>query len=474
MSTSQFLQAWQSARDAAQPWTSVEQEAVAAELSNAWELCADLAMEPNIPDLAADLLEACGVAGERRVLKLIYLIVTSRVLTRPINASIKGPSSSGKSYTLERVLDLFPSDAYYSLSGMSEKALIYDDEPLVHRYLVIYEAAGLTGDFASYLMRSLLSEGRVRYVTVEKTNEGIRPRTLIRDGPTGLLTTTTHVRLNPENETRMLSIPTTDSQDQTAQILMSIATPSGIVPDLAPWHALQTWISHANHAVTIPFAAPLATMIPPIAVRLRRDFGLLLALIKSNAILHQARRECDDKGQVIATIDDYAAAYDLAGDLLSAGIEATVPQTLRETVAAVTILIATPGATLLGRVKEGISEKNTSVTEISKQLKLDKSAASRRVRVAVDSGFLRNLEEKRGRPARITLGDPLPEDQELLPHPSRLRDRCSVAGESGGIVTTTLIPPNLMPFPRDSASVACSYAATGTDGLDLQDNEVVF
>ena len=29
--------------------------------------------------------------------------------------------------------------------------------------LVIYEAAGLTGDWASYLMRSLLSEGCIRY-----------------------------------------------------------------------------------------------------------------------------------------------------------------------------------------------------------------------------------------------------------------------------------------------------------------------
>ena len=31
------------------------------------------------------------------------------------------------------------------------------------------------------------------------------------------------------------------------------------------------------------------------------------------------------------------------------------------------------------------------------------------------------------------LGDPLPDDVEILPSPERLEERCSVAGESGGV-----------------------------------------
>ena len=45
---------------------------------------------------------------------------------------------------------------------MSEKALLYSKEPLSHRFLVIYEAAGISGDFAEYLVRTLLSEGHLR------------------------------------------------------------------------------------------------------------------------------------------------------------------------------------------------------------------------------------------------------------------------------------------------------------------------
>lgn len=55
-----------------------------------------------------------------------------------------------------------------------------------------------------------------------------------------------------------------------------------------PWHALQVWLDAADHDVTIPYAADLADRIPPVAVRLRRDFRTLLTLIRSHAITRQA------------------------------------------------------------------------------------------------------------------------------------------------------------------------------------------
>jgi hypothetical protein len=41
----------------------------------------------------------------------------------------------------------------------------------------------MASDFATYLMRSLLSEGAVRYETVESTKNGIKPRLIEREGP---------------------------------------------------------------------------------------------------------------------------------------------------------------------------------------------------------------------------------------------------------------------------------------------------
>lgn len=100
-----------------------------------------------------------------------------------------------KSVLVERVLHS-SREAFYELSAMSEHALAYSEEPLEHRMLVNYEAAGLSSDFQSCLLRSLLSEGRVRYETV--ANSGRAPGSPHRArGPTGLIVTTTAVRLRP-------------------------------------------------------------------------------------------------------------------------------------------------------------------------------------------------------------------------------------------------------------------------------------
>jgi hypothetical protein len=78
----------------------------------------------------------------------------------------------------------FSHDAFYALTAMSDRALAYSTEPLRRRHLVIFEAAGMSSDFATYLIRSLLSEGRLRYETVEKTKDGLVPRLIEREGPT--------------------------------------------------------------------------------------------------------------------------------------------------------------------------------------------------------------------------------------------------------------------------------------------------
>ena len=277
------------------------------------------------------------MAGEERIAKLLYLAVTSRLLQTGRSASsLKGPSSGGQEPPVGGRAHLLPESAYYALTAMSERTLAYSTEPIRHRFLVIYEAAGMSGEFATYLMRSLLSEGRVRYETVEKTSEGMKPRLIEREGPTGLIVTTTAVKLHPENETRLLSLTVTDTQEQTRAVMAALAEEAREhAPDLVGWHALQIWLESAEHRVSIPYAGKLAELIPPVAVRLRRDFGALLNLIRAHAILHHATRERDADGRIVATIEDYAAVRKLVADLVSEGIEATVPKTVRETVEAV-------------------------------------------------------------------------------------------------------------------------------------------
>ncbi len=404
----EFLKRWRAACDSAIAWTQAEAESGAAERADAWKLCGRLAGKTDILEELDHTLSELGLVGERRTAKLVYLAVTSRLLDRPVSIAVKGPSSGGKSFVVESTLKLFPPEAFYALSAMSDRALAYSSEPLQHRHLVIYEAAGMASEFATYLIRTLLSEGRLRYETVEKTKDGLTPRLIEREGPTGLIVTTTMLRLHPENETRMLSLTITDTQNQTAAVFRALAREGGEPEvDLSPWRALQTWLAKGPAAVTIPFADRLAQMVPPLAVRLRRDFKTVLMLIRAHALLHQATRQRDASGRIVATLDDYRAVRALVANLVAEGIDATVKPEVRETVEAASRLL-----------DEGNSEVRQ--TDLARTLKLDKSSISRRVGAALDGGFLKNLEDRKGRPARLVLGDPMSGDLEVLPSAERL------------------------------------------------------
>lgn len=407
-SPDEFLRHWQVACLGAIPWTVVEARTSAEERSEAWEKCGKLARVANILDEFAVELSRVGVVGERRAGKLIYLAVTSRLLDRPVSVAVKGPSSGGKSFVVESTLKFFPPEAFYALTAMSDRALAYSSEPLKHRHLVIYEAAGMASDFATYLIRSLLSEGRLRYETVEKTKEGLVPRLIEREGPAGLIVTTTSLRLHPENETRVLSLTITDTRDQTAAVFRALAQETNRAEiDLTRWQALQTWLATGPNGVVIPFADRLAGLVPPLAVRLRRDFKTVLILVRAHALLHQESRRKDEQGRVIAQIEDYQVARELVADLVAVGVEATVKHEVREVVEMV--------RRLLDDGREDVRQ-----ADLKSLLRLDKSAVSRRVAEAVDAGFLRNLEDRKGRPARLVIGDALPDNCEVLPTPEQL------------------------------------------------------
>jgi hypothetical protein len=383
-----------------------------------------LASAPWILDRFAADVRRAGLVGEERAAKLLYLVLTSRVLARPISAVIKAPSAAGKSYLVETVLRFFPESAFYVVTGMSERALVYSEVPLEHRILVIYEVAGLASDgFAPYFLRTLLSEGHIRYETVETPKKG-KPKGVVleREGPTGAILTTTRVKLDPELETRLLSVSVTDSAAQTKAVMYALAEEDDHEPAIdGEWLALQRLLqcdlAEGRCGVTIPFARALAAEIPAAATRLRRDFGAVLALIRTHALLHRATRERDEHDRTIATVEDYAVVRELVAELISEGVGRTVSPETRETVQGVEQL-------------ESDHPDGVRQNVLAPELGLDRSTVSRRVRKALDGGYLRNLEDKRGRPHRLVCGDPLPDEQVILPEPATLErgvHGCAVA-----------------------------------------------
>lgn len=402
-------------RSKAVSFKSIADKKVMDEAKEAYQAAEELLHSDILSEFEV-LINGLGLVGEMENAKLLYLSATSRLLENPVSIIVKGPSSSGKSFTVETVLKTFPPDAYYAISAMSERALAYSQEPLKHRMLVIYEAAGISSDFALYLVRSLLSEGRIRYLTVESTKNGLNPREIVREGPTGLIITTTKINIHPENETRMISLLAKDDTQQTHNILLMQGLEANgqkaTQPDITRWHALQTWLAlGGKHEVVIPFASILAENTKTNSVRMRRDFGKVLSLIKTSAILYQLQREQDEQGRIIASIDDYEIVYGLVHNLVSEAVQISVSKKTRETVNAVEGLLGT---------KNG--DSSVTITQLASRLGLDISSASRRAKAAIEQGYLNNLEDHRGKPARLTMGERMSQvDIEALPDPDVIR-----------------------------------------------------
>ena len=301
--------------DGDNPMTLEEKTVLRAEW---WPKIRELAEAPDLMDRVVHQVQEMGVVNEPELIQLSYVAGTSRVLDKPINPAVKGASSAGKTFTTTRTLELIGPDYVHYLTSSSALSLVYDDRPLAHTVLVVFEANQLQADENStyaMLLRGLLSEGRiVHQTTVEDPNSrtGRRVERIVREGPISLFITTTG-DLHAEQETRMLPFHVSESQEQTRGVIDSLASrvagDTAASSDLSAWHDLQRWIAYGPNDAIIPFARQIASKIPPAMVRFRRDVGSLFSFIKASAILHQAQRQKDSQGRVIATIADYALAY---------------------------------------------------------------------------------------------------------------------------------------------------------------------
>ncbi len=351
------------------------------------------------------------VAGEERNAKLLYLVATSRIFPKAMHAAIKGPSSGGKSEIRKQILEFFPSESVISFTSLSEKALIYFEGDFDHKILSMGEATGADEQsFQDYLLRELMSEGVLRYQTVQKVGAEMQTIQIVKHGPVSFLVTTTKTLLHPENETRLLSLDIDDSEEQTRAVLSKVSAIEGMNDvgarvDFGPWQDFQRWLEGGEHKVIVPYAKSLAAAVPPRSVRLRRDLGQVLRAIKAHALLHRNHRERGDHGVIVADIDrDYAAIRDLMHGLLQETAEVAIKKTVVQTIEAVNKL-----------TEDMPKEQGTTAKAVGKELKLDRSAARRRLLAGQDEGFIINLEEKRGRPGRYRTTDETREEEVMLP-----------------------------------------------------------
>lgn len=341
---------------------------------------------------------------------MLYLVATSRLFDRTMHAAIKGTSAGGKSEIRKRLLDYMPPESVVSFTSLSEKSLIYYEGDFSHKILSLGEAAATEEqEFQDYLLRELMSGGRLEHATTQKIGNNYVAVTIVKEGPVTFLVTTTKSKMHPENETRMLSMEIDDSAEQTRKVLTKVAQVEGLSQstqaDVRPWQDYQRWLEQGERRVLVPFADALAGLIPTASVRLRRDFGQVIRAIKAHALLHRHHRNRDDKGWIVADVkNDYGTVRELMLGILAAGSGVAISSAMAQTIDAVR------AATVEMPDTEGASAQDVAL-----KLNLDKSAAWRRLNAARQEGYVANLEPRRGMPGKYRVTVEKVSEAVLLP-----------------------------------------------------------
>ena len=266
---------------------------------------------PDLVDAILDAIRQVHAGDDDNVLALL-LAWSSIKFHEPVSVLIQGPPSTGKSHLLETVKSILPSESYVFRSSLSPKVLAYTTENLAHRAIILAEAVSLvTGDEAGYLVRTLLSEGRIVHETVEKTATGLKAVKLEREGPTALFATTTRHKLEDQLISRVWVLESKADAMYLNAALNAVAFGVTRAPHADDIRRALTWLyHHGNPKVRIPnsLLQAIRSIFPGRDPTELRVFKRLLASIRASAFLHQLQRPVDADGNVLATEDDYCIA----------------------------------------------------------------------------------------------------------------------------------------------------------------------
>lgn len=297
------------------------------------EARAHLASAGLVDQVEADL-RAVGIAADVELALLTYLAFTSRLLERPLSLLVQGPSSTGKSWTGERVARLMPADDVLAAHHMTPKVLSRAGELTRHAVVLMGEWArdrdqGENGT-ATKLLRELMASDRLCSI-VTNMDEGVgKLERLTAEGPVSVFASTTlpPTKVFDEDRNRFLLVHTDETPAATGAVLEHQARAyAGQVDDdvvvdriVRRHQAMQRVLATAAEAgVVVPFAGAIQVQLPRKRPEIRRDFPKVLAGVQASALLHQANRARDERGRIVATEADYRLVHRLMGRYLVSG-----------------------------------------------------------------------------------------------------------------------------------------------------------
>ncbi len=283
--------------------------------------------------ISADI-DDIGVAGEEQLRVMLYIIMTSRLLDKPLSAIVQGASASGKSYIIETVAKLMPPETVLQAHDFSDQALYYlPSGSLIHRVIISGERVQEHHSKNGYAedntkaFREMVASGELRKAVTVKGPDG-KPKTITihQPGPIAYLESTTAANIHDEDATRLLPLVTDESASQTKMIVESqrreakgqIVNKVKQQEIIRRHHTLQRLLRPLT--VRIPYIDSIS--LPDTNIATRRTYQQFTFALKSVAFLRQYQKQVQrDKttGQEYIEADeiDYEIVYGLMNTVLA-------------------------------------------------------------------------------------------------------------------------------------------------------------
>lgn len=274
--------------------------------------CAKYLGNPNLFSLITEQELSKKIVGEGKSIKAIFLSLCSIWLKDsevPLNSLISSESSAGKSFICKNVVKLFPPELVVYRTKITPEAFTYlkaNEEDWTWDGKIFYLEDVGQSILDAPTFKVMCSEGSVATIVNKQKAVDIK----IKGKPVMLVTT---ARTNPNIEilNRFQIIPLDESEQQTEDIVFSIA--EGKSGESYSPFLMESFRKLERESVTISYAKNIATFLKQNfdfkSLRLRRDFSRLLDLIKCSTTLHQFQREREkNTGKLVAIEQDYEIA----------------------------------------------------------------------------------------------------------------------------------------------------------------------
>ena len=254
---------------------------------------------------------------------------------------IQSSSAAGKTSLLEATLaaDAARSASCAGRPSPASRSTTWAASELKHKILAVAEEEGVAE--ASYALKLLQSEGRLRIAVAGKDSDTGRPQTehYEVEGPVAMLLTTT-ARTNRTRELANRCLTLSVNEAPAADRRHPPAAAGGLHAGGSRRRTRSRSGTRHQHAqrlleplgVVIPWAEQLTFRTDQ--TRYRRDHAKYLSLIASITLLHQHQRPRVTRGHgdqaeacVVAAADDLRTANRLASQVLGARCDGLLPQT---------------------------------------------------------------------------------------------------------------------------------------------------